>query len=172
MGLAGGSRRAGQIAGAGESQFVQQSGAKLAGERAARKGTPAAANSVASANIAPLDLDVAHAPVIPRSTDPVTVTAEIRDESTTGVVATLFWRVDQANNTTPYTQTPMSDDGLHGDGAAGDGLYGADRFRPRPTARSIEFYVRAVDAGSRAGTWPGSDRRRRHARGQCALSGR
>ena len=73
---------------------------------------------------------------------------------TTGIVATLFWRVDQANNTTPYTQTQMFDDGTHGDGAAGDGLYGAT-VPAHANGTVIEFYVRAVDSGSRARTWPG-----------------
>lgn len=46
-------------------------------------GTPGAVNSVASTDIAPLVLDVTHFPIIPRSTNVITITARIVDESTT-----------------------------------------------------------------------------------------
>src|SRR6185503_3010387 len=43
-------------------------------------GTPGRANSVAAANVAPLIQDVTHFPLVPRSTEPVGITARVRDE--------------------------------------------------------------------------------------------
>ena len=57
-------------------------------------GTPGTANSIASSNIAPLVTDVTPSPAIPRSTDPVTVTARVTDEVSAGVSANLLYRVD------------------------------------------------------------------------------
>src|SRR5207249_3284055 len=54
-------------------------------------GTPGAANSVLRTNIAPFILDAAHFPLIPKSTDPVTITAQILDELTNGITVTLFY---------------------------------------------------------------------------------
>ncbi|RIK83172.1 MAG: hypothetical protein DCC68_04345 [Planctomycetota bacterium] len=116
-------------------------------------GTPGAANSVVAANIAPLIDKVAHAPVIPSSIDAITVTAEIRDESATGLAVNLRWRVDRANNSDPFQTAAMFDDGLHGDGAAGDGLYGAT-IPPQANNAVIEYYVSAADSGARTRTWP------------------
>ena len=55
-------------------------------------GTPGAPNSVSDVdnNVAPLVIDIAHTPTIPRSTDPVTITARLVDEQSTGLAATLF----------------------------------------------------------------------------------
>ena len=74
------------------------------------QGTPGRENSVAAANTAPLILDVTHFPIIPKSTDPVTVTARIVDELATGVTATLFHRVDGAADFTVYLQGHAGDD--------------------------------------------------------------
>jgi len=115
-------------------------------------GTPGRANSVASSNIAPLILDAAHAPLIPSSTNTVTVTARILDEHTTGIVATLNWRVD-STTPPPFTATAMFDDGAHGDGAAGDGVFGAF-IAPQASNTVVEFYVSARDAEGNSRTWP------------------
>src|SRR4051794_34227265 len=116
-------------------------------------GTPGRVNSMVSANIAPLILDLAHSPLVPASTQTVAITARIVDEQTTGNSATLFWRVD---STTPpaFTSTPMFDDGAHGDGAAADGIYGAI-IPAQANNTVIEFYVVATDAGARSSSWPG-----------------
>ena len=55
-------------------------------------GTPGAANSIASGNIAPLIKDAKHRPEIPKLTEPIRVTCELEDELP-GAVATLRWRL-------------------------------------------------------------------------------
>ncbi len=114
------------------------------------QGTPGAVNSVAAANSAPLIQDVTQFPIIPRSTDPVTITARLIDEQTNGLTAAVHWRLDGEAN---FTTATMFDDGLHGDVAAGDGVFGAIL----PAAEDgaiIEYYVTASDAGARTRNYP------------------
>ncbi len=113
-------------------------------------GTPGRRNSVHAYDVAPLILDVAHSPAVPRSADMVTVTARIRDEDPGGVQVTLLYRRD---GTAGFNALPMFDDGLWGDGRAGDGVYGAAIPR-HANGTIVEFYVRAIDAGEHGRTWP------------------
>jgi len=113
-------------------------------------GTPGRANSVARADIAPLILDVANYPIVPRSTDRIAVTARIVDEVSGGLDVALFYRRD---GETSFAQEPMADDGAHEDGAPGDGVFGA-LIAPQPDGTVVEFYVRATDRLGQARTWP------------------
>ena len=116
-------------------------------------GTPGRANSVATNNVAPLILNVQHFPMVPRPTNNITITAQIIDEHTTGVAATLWWRLDALSNSLPFSSTSMLDDGLHGDGVAGDGIYGAV-LPPQTNNAIVEFYVTATDAEGHIRMWP------------------
>jgi hypothetical protein len=114
------------------------------------QGTPGAVNSVAAANSAPLIQDVTQFPIIPRSTDPVTITARLIDEQANGLTASVHWRLDGAAN---FAAATMFDDGLHGDDAAGDGVFGA--ILPAAMDGSIiEYYVSATDAGAQTRNYP------------------
>src|SRR6185369_1037857 len=62
-------------------------------------GTPGIANSVTQTNVAPILFNIHHLPAIPRSVDPVLVSAQLLDEHASGLAATLFWRLD---GTTPF----------------------------------------------------------------------
>lgn len=113
-------------------------------------GTPGAANSAARPDSAPLVYDVSHAPALPAPGREVFVTARILDESPTGLVARVFWRVDGAGTFQP---TPMYDDGRHNDGAAGDRVFGATL--PGQAERTVvEWYVRATDPAGQSSLWP------------------
>ncbi|MBL9200806.1 MAG: lamin tail domain-containing protein, partial [Opitutaceae bacterium] len=110
-------------------------------------GTPGAANSLRAANVAPLITGVKHTPAIPRSTDPVVISANLTDELAAGdarVAATLFWR--DATTATPgaFQSTPMANDGR--------GTFSAT-LDPRADKAIVEFYVSATD-GTNARTWP------------------
>ena len=130
-------------------------------------GTPGRTNSVAAGDIAPMILEACHGPMIPRSADPVTVTARILDERTTGLVVTLRYRLDSSTyvnqNTYPnfsagsYLSVPMFDDGAHGDGKANDGVFGGV-IAAQPNGKIVEFYVEARDAGGKTRTWPAPSR--------------
>ena len=130
------------------------------------EGTPGAINTVNDDDIAPLILDVEHFPVIPGAGDPVTVTAQIIDESSSGVSATLHYRIDRStyqngdediyphHEPNDYNDLTMYDDGAHGDGSAGDGIYGALIPADQNDGFVVEFYVEAADAGANTRTWP------------------
>jgi hypothetical protein len=114
-------------------------------------GTPGAANSIASSDIAPLIGDLSNFPIVPKSNQQVTVTASVTDELTSGLSVSLFYRDDGAAS---FQSTPMFDDGLHGDGIANDKVFGA-RLPARPNNTVVEFYVRATDSTAHSRTWPG-----------------
>jgi len=129
------------------------------------QGTPGELNTVYHSDIAPLIVDAEHTPIIPGPNDPVTVTARIIDELTTGVTATLHYRVDTSSyrdgdediyphhDPNDYNDLPVFDDGAHGDGDPCDGVYGA-KIPAQPDGTIIEFYVEASDAGANSRTWP------------------
>jgi hypothetical protein len=117
------------------------------------RGTPGAANSVASGETAPLISEVTHFPPVPRSTNPITVTARIRDEALVTTEALLFYRNHTTTTPPAPSNTRMFDDGLHNDGAANDGVYGAI-LPPQPNNTVIEFYVQATDGEGLIRTWP------------------
>jgi hypothetical protein len=116
-------------------------------------GTPGAANSVLATNSAPFIQAVAHFPLVPRSTESVTVVARIDDEQTNGLTVTLFYRNAGSASPPAFTPAPMFDDGAHGDNLAGDGLFGAV-VPAQANGTIIEFYVSASDAQALNRTWP------------------
>jgi len=115
------------------------------------QGTPGAVNTLTSNDTAPFILDGVHSPIIPRSTDPVYVTARIIDEQSTGITVRLRHRVD---GTSSFNTADMYDDGAHGDGEADDGVYGAE-LSARADLTIVEFYLEASDSSGNSRTWPG-----------------
>jgi len=113
-------------------------------------GTPGTTNSVFSENIAPFIIDVKHLPVIPRSTDRVTVTAKIIDDHNAVSNVFLFWRIDGLPQ---FTQEQMFDDGRHNDLNANDGIFGA--ILPElPNSSIVEFYIVAHDTSGNSRKYP------------------
>lgn len=113
-------------------------------------GTPGAPNSAAETGTLAFITRVRHQPPVPKSTDLVTVTAQLVPKPATAATVTLFSRIDGAE---PFSPTAMFDDGLHGDGDAGDGVYGVV-LPPQPHLTIVEFYVQAA-AFDQVRTWPG-----------------
>jgi hypothetical protein len=113
-------------------------------------GTPGTINSRAYSNISPIILNVEHRPRIPGPNDPVTVTADIIDEMTTGLLVMLLYRVDGSPSFAPLM---MYDDGAHGDDEAGDGEFGG-QIPAKPDGTIIEFYVQARDSAYNFRFWP------------------
>ena len=114
--------------------------------------SPGRINVSATNNIPPMVVEVNHAPIIPRSTDPVTITAHVIDESSTGLTVNLYSRVDSASPPS-FVPSQMFDDGAHNDASAGDGIYGIV-LSPMGSGTLIEFYVEASDAQGRIRSWP------------------
>lgn len=115
------------------------------------QGTPGAPNSVLNTNIAPEILDLQQLPLIPKSTEAVTVTTRIVDELGTAASATLFYRLDAASPGA-FTSVTMHDDGTAGDVTAGDGVWTAI-IPPQANNAIVEYYVSATD-GVKTRTWP------------------
>lgn len=115
-------------------------------------GTPGGPNTVADADIAPLILDLAQTPVIPRSTDSVTITARLIDELGPVSTAALHYRVDSATPPS-FSTLAMHDDGTAGDAVAGDSIWTAV-LPPRNDKTIVEYYVSAND-GAQTRTYPG-----------------
>jgi hypothetical protein len=113
-------------------------------------GSPGAANGVARENGAPLILDAVHAPIIPRNTDSVVVSARLVDELVTALDVNLHWRVDGSAS---FNTSPMLDNGSGGDVLAGDRVFAA-AIPPHPDRTVIEFYVSASDQAGNSRTWP------------------
>ena len=113
------------------------------------EGTPGAANSIAANDIAPVVSNVRHFPLVPTSTQAVTVTATVVDDRAPASTVTINFRKDGALS---WNTAPMFDDGAHGDGIAGDKIFGA-LLPAEATNTIVEFYVSATD-GARTRTWP------------------
>jgi hypothetical protein len=113
-------------------------------------GTPGAVNTLRTANVAPLLSGVTHAPAVPRSTDPVTISATLADEAPANVTATLHWR-DATSATPGDFQTVALTATAAGPWAA--------TLPPLADKTVVEFYVSASD-GSLTRTWPAPHQRR------------
>jgi len=118
----------------------------------AAQGTPGQANSVLQYRIAPVIENLTHFPLVPKSTNPVLVTAQVASDAGLNLAVTLHHRLDAV---TPGVFSPaaMNDAGLNGDAAAGDGVFSTTL--PAQAHNSIvEFYVSATDAEALTRTWP------------------
>ncbi len=115
------------------------------GPSSAAGGTPGAANSVLAANIAPVISAVAHSPAVPKSTEAVTISARLRDESAaTGLAATLFWRDATTAAPGAFQTVTMSH--------IGDGIFTAG-IAALADKSVVEYYISATD-GTLSRTWP------------------
>lgn len=108
-------------------------------------GTPGAVNSLYASNVAPLITQVKHAPAVPRSTDPVTISCRLDDESSAAALsATLYWRNATGTTAGAFQSVAMSN--------PGNGSFAATL--PAMADKTIvEFYVSASD-GVYTRTWP------------------
>ena len=112
---------------------------------AASGATPGAANSRLTNNVAPIIEKVKHSPAVPKSSDSVTISCVVTDESAVQFLnASLFWR--DASGTSPGTfqELPMSGDAT--------GRFTA-LLSPKANLTIIEYYV-SVSDGVNTRTWP------------------
>lgn len=107
-------------------------------------GTPGARNSRYQDQVGPAIVDVAHAPILPRLEDPITVTARVAHPDGVAQVD-LVYRNDTQG--TPSVTLPMTDDGTAPDALAGDGVYTA--LIPAQGAKAMfAFHIVARDLSS------------------------
>src|SRR6185436_6377392 len=108
------------------------------------QGTPGVANSVNSANIAPLITDITQTPLIPKSTDPVFISAQLKDKTPGNISANVRWRVDSTSGGT-FNTAAMHDDGLNGNAVGGDGIWTASIPALNTNGLVVEYYISASD---------------------------
>ena len=125
--------------------LTNDNGQNWSASTAALGATPGAPNSVLNGNIPPIVESVKHSPAVPRSTDRVTISCHLTDESAPQfLAATLFWRIATTASPGAFQQLAMTGDGT--------GSYSAV-LSPQANLAIIEFYVSATDGvGTR--TWP------------------
>ncbi|MGK0188082.1 MAG: hypothetical protein ACI9R3_003874 [Verrucomicrobiales bacterium] len=109
-------------------------------------GTPGAPNSRLLTSVAPTVTKVLHSPAVPKSSDPVVISAYIGSDAALQSVE-IVHREDTSSGDTPWLRTTMNDTGTAGDAAAGDGLYSASLTQYQDNETIVQFYVEAVAAG-------------------------
>ncbi len=112
-------------------------------------GTPGARNSRAANNAPPALYEVAHSPVLPAASQPVTVTARVHDPDGVSSLV-LQYRVDPS---TTYTSVTMTDNGSGADTVAQDGLYSA-AIPGQAAGTLVAFIIRATDAPGASSMFP------------------
>ncbi len=131
----------------------QNWGASLTG-----KGTPGTVNSRHDLNTGPVIHHVIHAPAVPNSTDPVTVTAEAVDTPEHEVTLTLYWRIDESQ----YVKDHYPSEDLHTYQAVAmlDSLGGeyTATIPSQQNGTTVEFYVGVQDGHGRTRTYPAPSR--------------
>lgn len=130
-------------------------------------GTPGQPNSVRLVNSAPLIVEVAHFPIVPRSSDPVRVSARVVALPLARPVVALRFRDATGGEPGAFQSIPMRDDGQGGDAQAGDGFF-TSTLPSQPDGTVVEFYLEVTDALGPARTWPAPARRLDGALGQAA----
>ncbi|MCA9263922.1 MAG: lamin tail domain-containing protein, partial [Planctomycetales bacterium] len=113
-------------------------------------GTPGRVNSVQGQVVAPPIANVSLTPAVPKSDEPVLVTAKILAIAGQPFTATLFYRVDGQSS---YETVPMYDDGRHGDDALDDGVYAAT-IPAFPDQSIVEVYLETELASGQRRTSP------------------
>ena len=99
-------------------------------------------NTVLASAAPPFIHRVGRFPVEPKSTDPVWITATVRNGAD-GAVLTYDAGAGE-------TQAPMADDGLHRDGAPGDGIFGV-QIPPFPHDAKVRYRIVATRGAVAAG---------------------
>lgn len=108
-------------------------------------GSPGAANSLLSSNVAPVITEVKHSPAVPTSSDRVTISCELTDESASSeLAATLYWRNATTASPGGFQAVAMTVDSSGRYVATLDAL---------ANKQIVEFYVSATD-GVNTRTWP------------------
>ncbi len=115
-------------------------------------GTPGSVNSVDAADSAPIIEEVRNLPIIPRSSDSVTVTAKITDEMANPTVR-VHYRIDGAPT---FTTRTLNDVGQDNDETSGDNVYTAT-LPSQADGVVVEFYLSATDLAGNQRTWPAAD---------------
>ncbi|MDA7881870.1 lamin tail domain-containing protein [Akkermansiaceae bacterium] len=101
-------------------------------------GTPGAPNSALLPSAAPTVAKVIHSPAVPKSGNPVTVSARIDSAGPLTSVEAVY-RLDNSNGNGAWQRRAMTDDGT--------GLYSVDLTQYTSNGNVVQFYVEAIAGG-------------------------
>ena len=130
-------------------------------------GSPGRANTRIATEVAPYLLNVRHSPALPRSSEPITITAEVIFHSRQEGAVQLFYRNVATPTPGPFLQRNLVDDGQQNDGLSGDGVFGVV-LSPQTNRTVLEFFVQVIGADGLSRTWPPSALDRFQVEGQFA----
>ncbi|MCP5112232.1 MAG: hypothetical protein GY953_15520, partial [bacterium] len=102
----------------------------------ANLGTPGAPNSRLLPASAPTVTGVNHSPAVPKTTNPVKVSARVASAAPLSSVEVVH-RLDSASGANPWLRTTMTDDGT--------GLFSASISQYSNQGNIVQFYVEAID---------------------------
>ncbi|HUF63679.1 MAG TPA: lamin tail domain-containing protein [Verrucomicrobiales bacterium] len=118
-------------------------------------GTPGSPNSRLIAFPEPQIAALRHSPAVPAPDTPVRIIAEIQSDPDSPLASVeVMHRADSSNDSTPWLQTPMLDDGLDGDDYAGDGIFTATLTDYPMDGQIVQFYVVATGENSASSQFP------------------
>ena len=103
-------------------------------------GTPGKPNGSLLNSAPPALGSLAHKPAVPKSNEPVTVSARVSGASNS---VKLFYRQDSSTNNRDWKSVNMNDAGSGGDSRAGDGIWSAQILDQGVDNRIVQFYVQA-----------------------------
>lgn len=121
-------------------------------------GTPGAPNTAFQADPLPQADDLTHHPVVPTSSDNVTITARIDSIAPLSTVEVRYVEDSRGGNAeslfNPWGRAAMNDEGIDGDAVAGDGIYSGQITTLKDDGAVVVFYVRAEDTNGAEVTLP------------------
>lgn len=100
-------------------------------------------------NINPIIFDAYSKSSRPRNTEMLTMLCSVEDEAKAKPTVALHYKSNNAS----WQVLTMQDDGQNSDGSSNDDVFGAS-FMPEPNARSIEYYIEAVDVTGLISRYP------------------
>ena len=112
-------------------------------------GTPAAANSRATANAAPAITDVLHRPALPAAGVPFRIFARVSDPDGVASVS-VNYRLDPSAT---LASAALLDDGTGGDLLAGDGIF-TGTIPAQATGTLVAFTISATDTAAAGASFP------------------
>ncbi|MBN1816949.1 MAG: lamin tail domain-containing protein, partial [Sedimentisphaerales bacterium] len=118
------------------------------------QGTPGTINSVNAMNIAPVISDVTHSPIIPTSSDIVTISARVMDDSVESPTTKLHWRIDTSTySRDEYPRYDPNDFTVIEMTVGQNGMYTAS-IPPLPDKTIVEFFITAGDSAGNTRSYP------------------
>lgn len=114
-------------------------------------GSPGKANGSLVDSAPPALASLSHKPPVPKSNEPVTISARVSGEANS---VKVFYRQDSSTNDREWKSVNMNDSGSGGDSIASDGIWSAQILDQGADNRIVQFYVKASSKNGQEVTLP------------------